>query len=53
MKGDKTTILKGILIVLIGVLSLLGYFPDIGMNIIYVCLIGLGVSYILKYFNIK
>ena len=52
MNEDKKLILRGILLISIGVLSTRGMLPDLGFNISDVCLLGIGVGSILKYFKI-
>ena len=50
--SDKKLIILGILLISIGVLSIRGLLPDVGVNISDVCLIGLGLDFVLKYFKI-
>ena len=51
--GDKKLIIRGILLISIGVLSIRGLLPDVGINISDVCLIGIGLGFISKYFKIS
>ena len=51
--SDKKLIIRGILLISIGVLSTRGLLPDVGINISDVCLIGLGLGFISKYFKIS
>ena len=50
--GDKRLIIRGILLISTGVLSTRGLLPEVGFNISDVCLIGLGLSFVLKYLKI-
>ena len=52
MNEDKKLIIRGVLLISIGVLSTRGMLPDVGFNISDVCLLGIGVGSILKYFKI-
>lgn len=49
--GDKKLIIRGVLLISIGVLSLRGLLPDVGFNMSDVCLIGVGLGFISKYFK--
>lgn len=44
MNEDKKLILRGILLISIGVLCTRGMLPDVGFNISDVCLLGIGVG---------
>ena len=50
--SDKKLIIRGILLISIGVLSTRGLLPDVGFNISDVCLIGVGLGFVLKYLKI-
>jgi len=52
MNKDEKLIIRGVLLISIGVLSTRGMLPDVGFNISDVCLLGIGVGSILKYFKI-
>jgi len=47
--SDKKLIIRGVLLISIGVLSMRGLLPDVGFNISDVCLIGLGLGFVLKH----
>ena len=51
--SDKKLIIRGILLISIGVLSSRGLLPDVGFNISDVCLIGIGLGFISKSFKIS